>query len=284
MVCAKKRGRTKRLEIEPKSGFEKNFFKLMNNLVSGKTIENLRNRITVNLVRGDEVEKIRKQIASPLYAHHTVFNDNLAAIRMHKQKIKLVKPFYSGMCVLNLSKTLMYEFYYNRLKVRYGSRWELLYMDTDSPLLEVEMPDVYRDMQEDLDEYDTSDYPREYYQYSAENKKVVDKMKDECAGTPIREVVYLRSKMYSVLMGSKNIKKAKGTTKVVTKKELRHQSYLEALFERKTFWYGVEMLCSNLHTIYGMHVNKVTLSPFDNKRWICDGRVHTLAYGHKDIR
>ena len=90
--------------------------------------------------------------------------------------------------------------------------------------------------------------------------------------------------MFSILLADgKSIKKAKGTTKAVTKKELRHQSYLDALFKQKTFWHGMDMLRSEAYTSYGMHVNKVSLSPFDSKRWIFDDGVHTLAYGHKDI-
>ena len=110
-------------------------------------------------------------------------------------------------------------------------------------------------------------------------------MKDECSGKPISEVVCLRSKMYSILLeGDKNIKKAKGTTKVVTKKEISHQNFKEALFSRRTFKHGMNRLRSKGHQIFGEHLTKTTLSPFDSKRWIKEDGIHTLAYGHKDAR
>ena len=109
-------------------------------------------------------------------------------------------------------------------------------------------------------------------------------MKDECAGALISETVCLRSNMYSILLDNKkNTKKAKGTTKAVTKKEIVHQNYKDALFKKTAFKHGMNMLRSVNHQIYGPHLNKTTLSPFDSKRWIKDDGIHTLAYGHKDI-
>ena len=136
-----------------------------------------------------------------------------------------------------------------------------------------------------LDElYDTSDYPKEHPIYSRENKKVIRKMKDECNGKPISEVVCLRSKIYSILFEDGNKKKAKGTTKVVTKKEISHQNYKDALFGQRTFKHGMDRLQSKGHQIFGVHFNKTTLSPFDSKRWTKEDDIHTLAYGQKDTR
>lgn len=147
----------------------------------------------------------------------------------------------------------------------------ICYTDTDSLILEIKTNDIYKDMENRLDElYDTSDYPKDHFLYSQENKKVVGKMKDECFGKPISETVCLRSKMYSISLGGNNnkisIKKAKGTTKQVTSKEINHQNYKDALFNKKTFKHGMNMLRSERHMIYGLHVNKTTLSPFDSKR------------------
>ena len=268
------------------SDFEKNFFKLMNNSVFGKTMENLRNRIDVKLVRSHEEDKLRKLIASPLFARATVFSNTLASIQMNKSKIIFKRPIYTGMCILDLSKTLMYDFYYKHLKLKYGPRVDLLYTDTDSLLLEIKTEDVYKDMENLRDElYDTSDYPKDHPLHSQLNKKVIGKMKDKCSGKPISEVVCLRSKMYSILLeGDKNIKKAKGTTKVVTKKEIKHQNYKEALFGLRTFKHGMSRLRSKGHQIFGEHLTKTTLSPFDSKRWIKEDGINTLAYGHKDAR
>ena len=187
------------------------------------------------------------------------------------------------MSILDLSKTLMYDFYYGQLKNQYGDRCQLLYTDTDSLLLEIQTEDVYRDMAKCAELYDTSDYPREHPLHSVENKKVVGKMTDECAGRPIAEYIGLRPKMYSILEANgNNIKKAKDVKKYVVKKHIRHKQYREALFEKMTFRHGMDVLRSELHHIYGQRLNKVSLSPFDSKRWIAENGVDTLAYGHRD--
>ena len=98
------------------SGFEKDLFELMNNSVFGKTMENLRKRVDVKLVRAGEDDRLRKLIASPSYARANIFDDDLAAIQMHKSRLVLNRPVYVGMSVLDLSKHLMYDFYYNQLK------------------------------------------------------------------------------------------------------------------------------------------------------------------------
>jgi len=197
-----------------KSDFEKNFYKLMNNSVFGKTMENLRNRVNIKIVRSNETDKIRKLIASPLYSRHVLFSNDMAGIGVRKSKLLLNKPVYTGMTVLENSKILMYDFFYNELKKQYGSKVELLYTDTDSLLLLIEAEDVYEDMKNNMDLYDTSDYPKEHPLHSNADKKVLGKMKDECAGTPIAEYVGLRPKMYSILKADeKNIKKSKGRKK-----------------------------------------------------------------------
>ncbi|KAL9954396.1 hypothetical protein ACROYT_G041929 [Oculina patagonica] len=170
-----------------KNDFEKNFYKLMNNSVFGKTMENLRNRVDIKIARSNETNKIRKLIASPLYSRHVMFSNDLVGIDMRKSKLILNKPVYTGMTILDNSKILMYDFFYNHLKKVYGPRCELLYTDTDSLLLEIETDDIYEDMEWNKTLYDTSDYPKEHPLHSYENKKVLGKMKDECAGTPISD-------------------------------------------------------------------------------------------------
>ena len=175
----------------------------------------------------------------------------------------------------------MYDFYYNELKKQYGSKCELLYTDTDSLLVEIETEDVYEDMKNNLHLYDTSDYPKEHPLHSNTNKKVLGKMKGECAATPIAEYVGLRPKMYSILKSDeKNIKKAKGVKKNVVKKQITHEQYKETLFGAKQQWHGMNILRSKGHEIYGMHLNKISLSPFDSKQSIGDDGICTKAYGY----
>ena len=148
------------LRKQATSDFEKDLYKLMNNSVFGKTMENLHNRLNVKLVRASQPDKLRRLIASPAFARAIIFDDDLAGIHMHKNSLVLNRPVYVGMSILDLSKHLMYDFYYNQMKAQYGDRCDLLYTDTDSLLLEIKTEDVYKDMAEHQNLYDTSGYPR----------------------------------------------------------------------------------------------------------------------------
>ena len=137
------------------SGFENDLYKLMNNSVFGKTMENLRRRVDVKLVRRNEEDKLRRLIASPAFARANIFDDDLAAIQVHKSRLEFNRPVYVGISVLDLSKHLMYDFYYNELRRQYGDRCQLLYTDTDSLLLEIQTEDVYENKAKHPELYDT---------------------------------------------------------------------------------------------------------------------------------
>ena len=124
------------LRAKATNEFEKNFFKLMNNAVFGKTMENIRNHVGICLV-SDKI-KARKLAAKPNFRHCTIFDENLVAIHMKKIKLEFNKPVYLGMCILDLSKTLMYDFHYNYIKKKYGSKVKLLFTDTNSLCYEIE--------------------------------------------------------------------------------------------------------------------------------------------------
>ena len=155
------------LRKKASSDFEKDLYKLMNNSVFGKTMENLRKRVNVKLVRAGEEDKLRRLIASPAFARANIFDDDLAAIQVHKSRLVLNRPVYVGMSILDLSKHLMYDFYYNQMKTKYGERCQLLYTDTDSLLLEIQTEDVYKDIAEHANLYDTSNYPQDHPLYNA---------------------------------------------------------------------------------------------------------------------
>ena len=116
--------------------------------------------------------------------------------------------------------------------------------------------------------------------FTNKNKKVLGKFKDELGGVPISEYVGLRPKMYSVITKEEEIRKAKGIKKNVVKNQITHENYLDWLFEDKTFKHQMNMLRSYNHQIYGINVNKTSLSPLDTKRWISDNGINTLASGH----
>ena len=161
-----------RIRKKARNNFEKNFYKLMNNTVFGKMMENMHNRVDIRIVHSDETNKIRKLVASPLYSRHVIFTNSLVRISMHKSKLLLNKPVYIGMMILDNNKMAMYDFYYNTQKKQYSPRCELLYTDTDSLVLKIETKDVYKDIKANKSLYDTSDYPKDHSLHSNANKKV----------------------------------------------------------------------------------------------------------------
>ena len=133
---------------QAKSDFETDFYKLMNNSVFGKTMENLQNRVGVKIVRAQEANKIRKLVSDPSYSRFTVFSNDIAGIHMHKRRLVLNKPVYTGITILENSKILMYDFFYNNVKARYGPRYDLVYTDTNSLLLHIQTDNIYQDMKD----------------------------------------------------------------------------------------------------------------------------------------
>ena len=267
-----------------KSAFEKDFYKLMNNSVFGKTMENLRKRVDIKLVKtnGDENVKLRKFISKPNFKRRVKFSDELSAIHVNKTKLTLNKPIYVGFSVLDLSKHLMYDWYYNKLKKKYGENCTMLYTDTDSLLVDIKTNDIYKDMSETKEDYDFSDYPKNHQLHDESNKKVIGKMKDECAGTPIAEYIGLRPKLYTILRADEQlIKKAKGVKKYVIKKQMNFENYKDALFNKQKCTHTMNMLRSMHHNIYGLTVNKTTLSPLDTKRYTNPDGITTNAYGYQ---
>ena len=131
-----------------KNEFEKDFFKLMNNSVFGKMIENVRKRREIKLIVTEEGRK--KLVSEPNYASCTTFLDHLMAIEMRKTRVLMDKPILVGQAILDKSKEFMYQFYYEFLKPKYKEKVKLLYMDTDSFILEIETDDFFEDTKEDL--------------------------------------------------------------------------------------------------------------------------------------
>ena len=248
-------------------------------------MENLRNRVNVELVTTEK--RLLKLTKSPSFNHFRIFTPNIAAVNSKKTTLYLNRPIYAGFTILELSKVLMFDFYYNYIKKNYGSRAKLLFTDTDSLCLEVKTEDIYADMASDAHLFDFSEYPRDHFLHSVENKKVIGKFKDETHGTPIQEFVGLRPKMYSLLYteNNKTVEKkvAKGIAKHVTKQKIRHEHYKKCLFHRERQMATMKQLRSFQHNIYSIKLNKIGLSPFDNKRYILDNGCDTLAHGHYSL-
>ena len=266
-----------------KNDFEKDFFKLMNNSVFGKTMENIRKRVDVRLVTDEN--KLLKLASKPTYVSSKIFNENLVAVHKIKETLTLNRPAYVGMCILDLSKTLMYDFHYNYIKDKYGDKARLLFTDTDSLTYEIEAKDVYQDFWNDRDKFDNSDYQEDSKYFYNKNKKVIGKFKDEAAGVPICEFVGLRSKMYSYIKdNNKGGKTAKGIKKNIIKKDITHEDYKDTLFNNREMHHKMKTIRSQNHELGSYEINKVSLSCFDDKRYIHDDGKTSYAYGHKNIK
>lgn len=273
-----------KLRTESHTDFEKDMFKLMNNSVFGKTMENIRNRVNVELIRRNntkDLARLRKLVNSPRYDRNVIFNDNMTAVHIKRKEYKFNKPIYLGMCILDNSKLTMYEFYYNNLKTKYNNDVKLLYTDTDSLLLDIKGDDFYMDMLKDSDAYDTSNYPSDHALFSNKNKKIVNKMKDEMGGEIITEFIGLRPKMYSIQTTSREIKRSKGVKKSVVENEIMHGDYKTTLETDQIQRRDIHLLNSKNHNIYQITTNKVSLSSLDTKRYM--NGIHTYAYGHYKI-
>ena len=274
------------LRAKAKNNFEKDFYKLMNNSVFGKTMENIRNRVDVKLVNTEE--KLRKLVAKPNFKSRKILNENLVSVHMKKTSLTMNKPVYLGMCILDLSKTIMYDFYYNYLKQKYGDKVKLLFCDTDSLMSEIQTEDFYKDISGDVkDRFDTSDYPENHPSGipTGINKKVLGMMKDEAGGKTIKEFVGLRAKLYSFVMDDgEETKKCKGIKKQVDESSISHEDYKTCLTTGKELLRKQNILRSYDHEVYTEEVNKIALSAQDDKRYILSDGVHTLAWGHYKIK
>ena len=274
------------LRAQAKNNFEKDFFKLMNNSVFGKTMENIRNRVNIKLVNAGE--QFKKLAAKPNYNGRKIFNENLVSVHMKKTSLTMNKPVYLGMSILDLSKTVMFDFHYKYIKPKYGKQAKLLFTDTDSFLYEIQTEDFYKDISGDVkDRFDTSDYPEGHPSGipTGINKKVLGMFKDEAAGKNIKEFVGLRAKLYSYKMeeGKEN-KKCKGIKKAVVEKSIRHEDYKTCLETGKEQLRRQNIIRSYEHVLYTEEINKIALSAADDKRYLLKDSFDTLAWGHRRIK
>ena len=261
------------------NSFEKDFFKLMNNSVFGKTIENIRKRQNIILV--DNRKKAAKLTSRPNFERATIFDRNLIAVHMKKTEVYFNKPVYVGQAILDLSKTLMFDFHYNYIKEKYKHRAELMFTDTDSLLYQIHTDDFYKDIFYDIKtKFDTSDYPPDHPSgiLTGVNKKVIGMFKDEVAGRQITHFVGLRPKLYSFKVEDGGLtKKCKGIKKNVVKKGIAFEDYVECLFSGEKQMRTMKIIRSENHDIYSKEVNKIALSNEDDKRSVMNNKVDTLA-------
>ena len=202
---------------------------------------------------------------------------------MNKTKVKMNKPMYLGLSILDISKILIYEFWYDYMKPKYGNDVKLCYMDTDSFVMNIKTNDFYKDIANDVEcKFDTSNYEVNRILPTGKNKKVISLMKDEFGGKIITEFVTLRPKTYSYLTDDvKEDKKAKGTKKCVIKRMIKFSDYKNYVFKDEVILKSQQRFISKKHDVYTENINKIALSNNDDKRIASSDKIMNYPYGYK---
>ena len=264
-----------------KNDFEKDFFKLMNNAVFGKTMENVRKHRDIKLVT--TYKKRSKLVPEPNYHTMNYISEDLSIIEMQRRKVKMNKPIYLGLSILEFSKLLMHEFWYDYMKPNYGDNVKLCYMDTDSFIMNIKTEDFYKDIANDVEKrFDTSSYEVDRTLSTGKNKKVIGLMKDELGGRVITEFVALRPKTYSYLTDDcKEDKKAKRTKKCVIKRMIKFDDYKNFLLKGEVILKSQQRFISKGHDVYTENISKIALSGNDDKRIVSSDKITSYPYGYK---
>lgn len=255
-------------------------------MFAGKTIENVRKRVDIKLIaKWVGCYSMEAMVARPNFHSRSIFDENLVAVQLKQTEVTIRKPIYIGMSILDISKTHIYDFYYSFLKAKLGEKCKLLYIDTDSFMISVKDMNAYEFIKNNLDKFDTSDYPEDnIFGIPRVNKKKLGFFKDECNGRIMLRLVILRSKMYAILiMGEDPIKKAKGVKSGVVKQVFTYPDYEQCLFNNVTKVVTQKTIRSRLHVVHTEKQKKVGLSHFDDKRYIIPNTVDTLPWGHFEI-
>ena len=232
-----------------KDDFEKDLFKLTNNAVFGKTMKNVRKHRDIKLVTTDK--KRNKLVSEPNYDTMNYISEDLSIIEMNKTRVKMNKPIYLGLSILDISKILMYEFRYDYMKPKYGDNVKLSYMDTDSFIMNIKTEDFYKYIANYVEKrFDTSNYEVNRPLPTGKNKKVIRLMKDELGGKIITELVTLRPKTYSYLTDNgKEDKKAKGTKKCEIKRMIKFNDYKNCLLKDEMILKSQQRFISKKHDV-----------------------------------
>ena len=239
-----------------------------------KQWKNLQKRINVRLV--NNAKDFLKYTSKPTYITHKFFGKDYAAIHEIKPVLILNKPIYVGFTVLDLSKWKMYDFHYNFIKKNFDA--ELLFTDTDSLTYEIKSKNVYENFFKWKDLLDFSNFSKDSKFFDETNKKVIGKMKDEFGGVIVDEFVGLKSKMYSMKkIDGKEHNTAKGVS-IATE----FDKFKDVLFNKKIIRHKMKRIQSKKHKLGTYEIAKISLSCFDDKRYVLDDGIHTLAYFHKD--
>ena len=255
---------------QAKNDFEKDFFKLMNNAVYGKTLENMQNRVKMRVIT--DGDKMERYIRNPEFYGSILSNDDVAIVTERVKIAKLKTPVFIGGTVLDNSKHLMHDFKYRHGCQIFGEDMRITYMDTDSFIIKHNLSneELEQKMKEHQELFDLSTYPTDHPLYSKENKKIIGKMKNEVAGTMIKEFCGLRPKCYAYRTTDNKVsKKSKGVKRKIVKEELSYQDYKDIVLNpKKRIFKDFNNIESIKHQVTTAKKRKLALSAFDDKHFI----------------
>ena len=268
---------------EATSTFDKEFFKLMNNSVFGKCMENVKRRMKMELT--SNADRCKVLIQKPTFHSLHIFQSDFVGVQYKKPQVLLNKPVYLGFTILELSKMHMYDFHYNYMLKSFGlESLKLLYTDTDSFIYKIWHENYQNIMKELLDLFDFSNLDSTHPLCNNNNHKVMGKFKDEAAGKKIKEFIALRPKMYSILFDSGEVmKRVKGVHRTSVN-SMFHSEFKDVLLNSKQTYALYNTIRSFKHQVYTVEEHKLALSPFEDKRWLYPNGVRSLAYGNCKIR
>ena len=278
-VCTRQR-------MMARSDFEADLAKLQTNATFGKTMENVRNRVNVRLIA--DPNKLTKAVSKPSFRQSEIINPDLVMVKASRGKIMLNKPIAVGFAILELSKLIMYQFYYDVMKRKYGDKCSLLFTDTDSLCMAIQTEDWFGDMQANLDYFDTSNFEPDHELYSHKNHRVLGKFKSETGSLQPVEFVGLKAKMYTLDVCQKTSKKShfkvKGIKKRFVRENVRHSDFVSVLRRQQKYTTATfRNFRSTNHVLETVQMTKLCLDAFDDKRHILPNGVNTLPYGHYKI-
>ena len=281
-----------KLRMESKNDFEKAFYKLMNNAVYGKCLENVRAYSNTEIV-SDSKRQLKLQNDSRYKNDIYIRNDedsrgSLRVFERYKKQVILNKPIFVGFSILDISKIIMYDQYYH-IQDKYGeNKVKLLFTDTDSLCMEIETDDIYQDMYNDKEKYDMSVYKNSRPDiYDKTNYKKPGAFSDETEGKVIKEFIGLNPKCYSLLLEDdeqKQVCKGVKTHIIKSKSLLNHEHYRNTLENLEIYKVEYETFISKKQKIYTNKVIKNGLSPFDNKRFLLDDGISSIPFGHYNCK
>jgi hypothetical protein len=287
-----------KLRKEATSVVDKDYHKAMVNFVYGKTMESVRDRQNIRLVTTKK--QVRKLVNSPFFLKWTQFDGDFCAMHMAPQSLKLWKPIFIGVQVLEHAKLKMYKFWYDFVKPLWGDKCHLVVTDTDSFQFSVETDDLYRDLRAHYRLFDLSHYPNEHpifvesknqeerdklLKYKEASRAKIGLMKDEAAICNIIDIIGLKAKCYAKRFQDGGGKcKIKGIKRSVVKNKIKFETFNSTLNENEIHYADMTQIRSQAHRIKVIRQTKLTLYAYDDKRYILANGVDTLPYGHYKIR